>query len=180
MLALTRKTDYALVALSHLARQGGALVSARDLAERFRLPLSLLMNILNQLTRNGLVASTRGAKGGYRLGRPADQITLAQLIDAIESPLRLTLCCPTDGDVADQRECDLQDVCPVQEPIQRVHLGLRQFLDEVTLASLTSEAVPIGLDLHTKDKQDRPDRAGDETVAAAAMQSAPALATEDH
>ena len=69
MVALTRKTDYALVALAYLARWEQGCVSARDIAARVRIPLPMLMGILNQLARRGLVISTRGAKGGYRLAR---------------------------------------------------------------------------------------------------------------
>ena len=73
MIVLTRKTDYALVAMAHLAHHPGeeGISSARDIADRYHVPLPVLMNILKTLNREGLVISVRGARGGYRLARPA-------------------------------------------------------------------------------------------------------------
>ena len=88
MLLLTRKTDYALLALASLARQTPAGASARGLAERLSLPLPVLRNILKQLTSRGVLKSTRGTRGGYRLARSPEQITLAQLLAATEGPSR--------------------------------------------------------------------------------------------
>jgi len=92
VLLLTRKTDYALVALVHLARRAEALVSARELAQRSHLPLPVLMNILNALAHCGLVRSVRGSRGGYRLARRPEDVTLADVIEAIEGPIGLTMC----------------------------------------------------------------------------------------
>ena len=149
MLSLTRKTEYALIALTHLAGQGGALVSARDVAGRFGLPLPLLMNILNELTRRGLVSSTRGAKGGYRLAREPNAITLAQVIRAMEGPVRLTACCSDHAGIAED-DCTLEPLCPVKLPVRKVHDSLEQFLGRVTLAYLASETVPVGLSVGSK------------------------------
>jgi len=142
MLSLTRKSDYALVALVHLARQAPGRASARQIAERFQVPLPMLMNILKELMNCGLVSSTRGVNGGYSLAKPSDQITLADLIEAIDGPVRLAMCC---GDESQQREpeCDLQAGCPTREPIQKVHDLFRRFLDQVTLADLESNNVPV-------------------------------------
>ncbi len=144
MLSLTRKTDYALIALAHLARRSEDLVSARDIARQFGLPLPLLMNILNELTHRGLVNSTRGAKGGYRLARGPEAITLAQVIHAIEGPVRLTACCLGEPGVAEE-DCTIEALCPVKEPVRRVHDSLEQFLSQVTLAYIASDAVPVSL-----------------------------------
>ena len=83
----TRKTDYALVALAGLAHEDAAPASARDLAEQFHLPLPVLRNILKLLTMHGLLISTRGPNGGYRLAREPRKITLRQVIEVIEGPL---------------------------------------------------------------------------------------------
>ncbi len=93
MLLLTRKTDYALLALASLARQTPTGASARGLAERLKLPLPVLRNILKQLTSRGVLKSTRGTRGGYRLARSPHHITLAQLLEAIEGPMLLARCC---------------------------------------------------------------------------------------
>ena len=77
MLSLTRKADYAIVALSDLARQSASRSSARAIAERTKVPLPVLTNILHQLHNRGLVTSALGVKGGYALSRPPDAISLA-------------------------------------------------------------------------------------------------------
>ena len=80
MLALTRKTDYALIALCHLARQPERVISARQIARRFSMPLPLLMNVLKTLAAHEVVRSVRGAKGGYQLARRPEDLTLDLLL----------------------------------------------------------------------------------------------------
>lgn len=145
MLSLTRKADYALVAMADLACQEPARVSAREIAERSHLPLPVLTNILKRLTHQGLVTSTRGAKGGYRLARGPGQISLADLIGAVESPIRLARCCHTE-EADDECVCDKEDVCRIKGPVQRVNQSLREFLGRVTLAHIAWDTVPIGLE----------------------------------
>lgn len=145
MLSLTRKADYALVAMADLACQEPARVSAREIAERSHLPLPVLTNILKRLTRQGLVTSTRGAKGGYRLARGPGQITLADLIHAVESPIRFARCCHTE-EADDESVCDKEDVCRIKGPVRRVNQSLREFLGQVTLAHIAWDTVPIGIE----------------------------------
>lgn len=132
MLSLTRKTEYALVALTHLARQTPSKVSARDISRRFRLPLPALTNILNDLTRQGLISSTRGARGGYWLSTEPGEVSLANLVDAVEGTFKLTACCgpPT---AKNSRECQLRDLCPVSSSMREVNRMIRQLLGEITL-----------------------------------------------
>ncbi len=151
MVALTRKTDYALVALAYLARQERGCVSARDIAARVRIPLPVLMSILNQLARQGLVISTRGAKGGYRLARSPDQITLAQLIDAVEGPVRLTACCMGHHEVPEPA-CELEAVCDVKQPLQAVQRRLEAFLSEVRLSDIARNTMPVELNVSARAK----------------------------
>ena len=151
MVALTRKTDYALVALAYLARWEQGCVSARDISDRVRIPLPMLMGILNQLARQGLVISTRGVKGGYRLARGPEQITLAQLIDAVEGPVRLTMCCTGDDERA-MSECELEAVCDVKQPLQAVQRRLEAFLNEVRLADIAWNTMPVELNVSARAK----------------------------
>ena len=150
MLSLTKKTDYALIALAHLARQGGAggdgnCASAREIGTAYGVPLSLLMSLLKTLTRSGLIQSVRGARGGYALARPATKITLATLLEVIEGPIQLVQCAgntskskeeKTPDDPESKSICELMDTCPVQHPAVQVHDRLIQFLRSVTLAEL--------------------------------------------
>lgn len=137
MLTLTRKTEYALIALSHLASAPDRLASAREIADTYRIPLPVLTNILKTLNRSELVESERGAKGGYRLAKDPHQITLAMLICAIEGPMQLVNCSAPGEETG--RTCDLMAWCPVRSPVLKVHRRLHQFLEEVSLGEIVAE-----------------------------------------
>jgi Rrf2 family protein len=143
MLSLTRKTDYALIALAHMAQDPEGCCSAREIATRYRVPLPLLMNILKLLTRQGLAKSARGPHGGYTLSVPPGDITLYDVIRAVEGPVQLVQCVehhhagPPEG--AGLR-CGLIASCPVHSPIQLVHNKLVEFLSGVTLADVVQSA----------------------------------------
>src|SRR6187549_764818 len=94
MLRLSKKADYALIALKHLARHGGAggSTSAREIAEEYGIPLELMAKVLQRLVRSGLLVSTQGTRGGYTLGRVPSSISVADVIQAIDGPLTVTAC----------------------------------------------------------------------------------------
>lgn len=149
MLSLTRKADYALVALAELAQRGEETLSARRLADAVHVPLPVLTNVLNQLLHNGLVISIRGSQGGYRLARDAKQINLAEVIEAIEGPARLAQCCGDSGGLsisahAEEQACNLESSCRIKAPVQRVHQSLRQFLSGIPLSQIAFD-VPVAL-----------------------------------
>jgi len=147
MLSLTRKVDYALVAMVDLAQRAPELVSAREIAERLHLPLPMLTNILNQLKTAGLVTSCRGVYGGYCLARRPEQISLAELIDAVEGPFRLTVCCGDEPEA--EADCSRHVVCGVKDPVRRLHRQLREFLGGVSVAHIACDAVPVSLMIET-------------------------------
>src|SRR5262245_29142073 len=132
MTLLNRKTDYALLILWFLNQRpvGG---SAREIAARFGLSRAFVANILKELCQRGFVTSHRGVKGGYELARPADRINLAELMAALEEPVRVANCtghhAPGDG-------CTLTEVCPVKGPIAALHQRIFDVLRTVTLAEL--------------------------------------------
>ncbi len=136
---LTRKTDYALVALAGLARQDDEAASARDLAERLHLPLPVLRNILKVLATHGLLVSSRGPNGGYRLARDPHEISLADIVGVIEGPVQLLTCCPADPDDPMPR-CRIEDSCRIKSNVGRVHDRLMEFLQDVTLDQITDES----------------------------------------
>ena len=147
MLSLTRKTDYALVALAGLAAnwpdgRGGA--SAHELADRLDLPLPALRNILKALARHGVVASTQGVSGGYRLARPAEQITLSDIVQAVQGPVRLALCCTDSTDNHGDHVCRLEDSCRIKATVRGVHDRMMEFLAQVTLAQIASGEIAPG------------------------------------
>lgn len=135
MLTLTRKAEYALIATCHLARCGNQTVSARDIAAENRMRLPLLMNVLKVLNQRGILRSVRGARGGYSLAAPAEKLTLARLVEALEGPTRLVPCGPP-YETDHERCCDLLASCAVRMPMLKVHQQLRQFLEGVTVADV--------------------------------------------
>ena len=132
MLKLSKKVDYALMALMHLAERGGSH-STREIAADHRLPQDLLAKVLQRLAREGVVASHQGTKGGYRLSRPAGDITVGQVIEAIEGPLALTQC------LTDVGACDQFDTCNIKTPLQRLNDHVASTLARVTIADMCSE-----------------------------------------
>jgi Rrf2 family protein len=137
MLSITKKAGYGMVAMTHLATLSDDRVSsAREIAEIFGVPVSLLMNVLKELSAAGLVASTRGAKGGYRLARPAGEVTMAEILTALEGPIRLADCVEGGGD----KVCKLVDGCPIVRPVHRVNREISDILSKVTLEEMADPA----------------------------------------
>src|SRR4051812_2466696 len=138
MTRLSRKADYALLILSYLSENevGG---NARAVAEKFGLSRAFVANILKELHQKGFVTSHRGVKGGYTLARPANTISLAELLENIEDGFRLTMC--NDADHAAD-VCSLTAVCTVKEPMAEVHRRLIEVLRNVTLAGLFGAHLP--------------------------------------
>ncbi len=135
MLALTKKTDYALVALAYLARRGRSVTSSREIAAGSGVPCAMLTNILKCLTHAGLVTSERGSRGGYALAVEPGDITLHCLMTAIEGPSHVVRCMiPGQSDAGSA--CLLEKSCPVREPAKNVYNRLRKFLEGISLAEL--------------------------------------------
>ena len=137
MLCLSKKTEYALVALAYLAEQADRVASAREIAAAHRLPLSLLMNILKNLQGHGLLLSTRGVKGGYRLRADLNALTLDELVAMVD--------CTGHGAEGDCGCLDpAQDALPKMDlsrqtgsgPVQALQLKLAKFLKDVRVADL--------------------------------------------
>lgn len=155
MLSLTRKADYAFVVMAELARRYPQQASAREMAEAVGVSLPMLTNVLHHLLHHDLVMSTKGAKGGYRLARMADQISLADMIDAIEGPPRLTACCGAEASSempAEERDCELELSCRIKAPVRRIHQGLRDYLSSVTLEYLAFDHQPVQIGLPKERK----------------------------
>ena len=130
MVRISRLTDYATVILAALAGEPERVLNAHHLAEATRIALPTVSKLLKQLQRAGLVTSTRGQHGGYRLSRPAAQISAAAILDALEGPVALTDCAAGTG------QCDIEESCRVARVWQRLNAAIRRSLAEVTLAQL--------------------------------------------
>ncbi len=133
---ISAKADYALRAAAELAAAGGGPVKGEQLAARQEIPPKFLENILADLRHAGLVRSQRGADGGYWLQRPASEITLAEIVRAVEGPL---------ATVRGQRPEDVA-YSGAAEQLQRVWIAvrrnLREVLEEVTVADLAARRLP--------------------------------------
>lgn len=133
MLTITKKTDYALVALAHLAEQGEKGASARNIAVARGLPLPLLMRILKNLHHHGLLASRRGVQGGYTLCANVEAVSLCELIEIVECSGRTGHCGCGCGDAAKDRTARLN---PLHAPVQALQFRMRKFLRDVKLSDL--------------------------------------------
>src|SRR5213078_1818547 len=112
MLRLSKKADYALIAMKHLAVRGDrGSSSAREIAGLYDIPIELLAKVLQRLVRRGLLASQQGTRGGYQLVRMPSQISVADVIQAIDGPVTVTACTTEDG------RCDQFAKCNVRDPL---------------------------------------------------------------
>ena len=131
MLRISKLTDYGIVLLAHFAElESGETQNAREMAEATGLPFPVVGKVLKTLAQEGLLQSHRGAKGGYALSRPASQITVAEIIGALEGPIALMECSAGPG------HCDQERTCRVRAPWQRINQAIAATLLEVTLAAL--------------------------------------------
>lgn len=135
MLSLTKKTHYGLIAMAYLADRPTTFSSARQIADEHKLPLPVLMNILKSLHHNGLVQSTRGARGGYKIAGDPAELSLARLIDAIEGTPRF------ECDHGSDEQCRV-GACPIRGSVQNLHRKLNDFLENATLAEILDDCNP--------------------------------------
>ena len=130
MLRISKMTDYATVILARLAIAPERQFTAAQLADQTHLGQPTVSKVLKLLLRRGLLHSTRGLHGGYRLARPASEITAAQILDALEGPVALIEC------ARHVHHCSIESTCGVGRAWQRVSLALRRVLEDITLVEL--------------------------------------------
>jgi len=135
MLCLSRKTDYALIALSYMAGRQGQVCSAREIAAAYALPLPLLMNILKTLHRKGLLRSTRGTKGGYGIAAHLDAASLYDLIEVLEGGVK-TRRHAFLGVHSDSGHRPISNFQPTDAPVRALQYRLIRFLKDVKLSDL--------------------------------------------
>jgi len=136
MLRVTKLTDYATVVLTALAAQPDAVLSAAGLAEQAGLEVPTVAKILKPLAQAGLVSGFRGINGGYRLARPASQITLIDIVEAMEGPLGMTECSLHEGN------CGIEQSCGVRANWRRINDVVADALRGVTLAEMLGPPAP--------------------------------------
>ncbi len=139
MLKLTKRADYGMMAMRYLAEHAdeNRTHSARDIADAYNIPLSVLAKTLQALAKAELVASQHGALGGYALARPATTISTLEVIATFDGPLVITSCATIHGD------CDMASHCTVKEPLRRVNDGIRTLLTSISIAELAEPAEKV-------------------------------------
>jgi FeS assembly SUF system regulator len=144
VLRISKIIDYGTLLLTHMAGCPDRVFSAADLAATLRLGQPTVSKILKLLGQHELVKSSRGARGGYTLGRPADQISIAQIIDALEEqPFGLTECTATPG------ACSVEAGCHIRTNWQRINAIVRRTLEDVSVADMV-RPIPIEFPLNAQ------------------------------
>src|SRR6202795_360513 len=134
MLKLTKKADYGLMAMKHLAEHSAyGACSAKDVAESYGIPPEALAKILQRLAKAGLLHSQHGINGGYRLARAAHTISAFEVIQAIDGPLFITSCVTVRG------ECGQSDRCKSREPLRKVNDSIEAVLRRIKISHMREE-----------------------------------------
>ena len=131
MLRISKLTDYAILMMVELARDG-EMLSAHAVAERVHVEVPTASKVLKLLAGGDLLESYRGANGGYRVSRAAAEISVAEVIAAIEGPIAMTECSVEEG------LCSQEDNCDLRSNWQRISLAVAQALRDVSLAEMSA------------------------------------------
>lgn len=154
MLRMSKLADYGTVAVTLLAREPDRLHSAADVADETGLAPPTVSKILKTLAREGLLASARGAKGGYTFARPPREISLAQVIGVLEGPIGMTECSSAPG------LCLQESSCSIRANWQRINRAILQALERITLEDMTrpiGRAVEVSMTKAPGSRQRRPE-----------------------
>ena len=135
MLRLSKKADYALMAMKHLAIKSSS-TSAREIAEQYDIPIELMAKVLQRLARSGLLTSHQGTRGGYTLARSKRLISVADIIQAIDGPLTVTACSTQD------EQCEQFTKCNIRDPLWRIKDRILDALSTCSLAEISSAEPP--------------------------------------
>ncbi len=130
MLRISKLTDYAIMVMVELSGAQGEVLSAQALAERSKLELPTVSKLLKLLTKSKLVRSFRGANGGYCVERAAEEISVAEIIAAIEGPIAMTECSVDPG------VCQQEDSCNLRSNWQRISTAVAEAMAQVSLAEM--------------------------------------------
>jgi FeS assembly SUF system regulator len=135
MFKLSKKADYGLIAVKHLAlhRNEQHACSANEIAEEYGISTTLMAKVLQKLARHALVAAKHGSNGGYQLAKAPERISALDVITAIDGPVLITSCVTTHGN------CDASTKCSVREPLRRVNESVLQVLNAVTISQMCDE-----------------------------------------
>jgi Rrf2 family protein len=129
MLKISKKTEYAIIALVDIAGNGKeSLITAKDLSERYNIPREILGKVLQSLAKNNLIESHQGVKGGYQLLVPLNEININRIIQTVDGPIQLVNCA-----IEDSSNCGQMDFCNIKSPMEFIQSELIRFFDNITL-----------------------------------------------
>lgn len=140
MLKISKLTDYGLLAAVYLSRRPGAIVSAREIAEFYHLPVPMITKVLKTLQQGGLILSRRGVSGGYSFDGDPELVTLGQLLAILEGPWDLVECETTDDH--GHAVCSIRVACPSRRFMFGINSAIKGAFDQVTLGDLARGGVP--------------------------------------
>src|SRR5438132_1139970 len=140
MLKISKLTDYGLLATVYLARKHGEVVSAREVAEFYHLPVPMITKVLKALHQGGVIESRRGVAGGYSFGSDPEVVTLGQLLDLLEGPWDLVECETTDD--RGHAVCSIRTACPSRRFMFGINRAIKSAFEQVTLGDLARGAMP--------------------------------------
>jgi Rrf2 family protein len=136
MLRFTKRADYGLMAIHYIAVHDDlGAVSAKRIAEEFSIPQELMAKILQRLAKERLIVSQNGPKGGYALTRRPADISVGEVIRALEGPISIVSCLEDD-------DCPQMERCSLRRPVKKIQVAINQLLDSMSLAELTTDDVP--------------------------------------
>ena len=142
MIRFSRMADYGVLLLGHFAAHDQELTSATELAETYHMPRSVVANLLKEFCKAGLLESRRGLHGGYRLARPASEITLLDVLSVIDGPVQLIDCAVLDLS-GTSGQCGYEDVCPSRSPMRAVNRRIIDLLEGISLSELLKTHDPV-------------------------------------
>jgi Rrf2 family protein len=137
MLCLTKATDYAILALAYLDdKPEETVVSTKEIAENFAIPVELLAKVLQRLSRSGLVSAHQGRGGGYSLARTTESVSVTEVVEAVEGPIAIAACLKDGGEIL----CDQFNHCTIRSPVGHIQDLVVNLFSTITVSQITSGA----------------------------------------
>ena len=131
MLKLTRKLEYALIALRHMQDQGDTFISAKEIAETYLIPKELLSKTLQQMARLNYIKAAQGPRGGYRIRKGLTEISMTQFMEDLEGPIGIVDCNINS-------DCIQLDNCNIRMPVKQINSNIRAIFNEIRVGDITS------------------------------------------
>ncbi len=137
MFKLSKKVEYAIIALQYLASKPNELVTAKELAEQLEVPYEFLSKSLQTLMKKGIIDSFQGIKGGYQLTRDIDSITIDEVISALDEKSSIVECFKHNS----ASNCQREEICTIKQPMAQIQMQINQIFKNTTIAQLSDENI---------------------------------------